>query len=87
MTIFEILGKKWTLEILKLLTDSDRSFSEIEELVKNPKTTSDRLKELEELKIVEREVQQDKQRSVKYRLTELGKNLVPKIKAIERIFK
>ncbi|MFW9948051.1 MAG: winged helix-turn-helix transcriptional regulator [Candidatus Odinarchaeota archaeon] len=87
MPIFEILGKKWTLEILKLLTDDDRSFSEIEKLVKNPKTTSDRLKELEELKIVEREVQQDKQRTVKYGLTELGKSLVPKIEAIEKIFK
>ncbi len=56
-------------------------------LVKTPKTTSERLRELEELRIVEREVQQDKQRTVKYGLTELGKELITKIKDIEMIFK
>lgn len=86
MPIFKILGKKWTLEILKFLSDSMRSFSEVEELVKNPKTTSDRLKELEELKVVEREVQQDKQRSVKYELTKLGRELLERIIVIEKLF-
>lgn len=87
MPIFEILGKKWTLEILKFLTNSARSFSEIEEVVKNPRTTSNRLRELEELKVIEREVQQDKQRSVKYGLTKLGRELVMKIEEVENLLK
>ncbi len=86
MPIFEILGKKWTLEILAFLTDCKRNFSEIEDLVKNPKSTSDRLKDLEELKIIKREVQQDRQRTVKYGLTELGKGLIIKINGIEKLF-
>lgn len=87
MPIFKILGKKWTLEILKFLTDSSRSFSEIEDLVKNPKTTSDRLRELEELKVIVREVQQDKLRSVKYGLTKLGKDVIKRIVDIEELFR
>ncbi|NGX32224.1 MAG: hypothetical protein K1060chlam4_00265 [Candidatus Anoxychlamydiales bacterium] len=86
MPIFEILGKKWTLEILAFLTDSMRNFSEIEKLVKNPRSTSDRLRILEELKIIKREVQQNRKRTVKYGLTELGKELILKINGIKELF-
>jgi len=86
MPIFEILGKKWTIEILRFLSDSMKGFSEIEGLVKNPRTTSKRLKDLENFKIVKREVQQDKQRTVQYSLTKLGQEVVEKISEIEKLF-
>lgn len=54
--------------------------------MKNPKTTSDRLRELEKLKVIKREVQQDKQRSVKYGLAKLGRELLERIIDIETLF-
>lgn len=85
MSIFQILGKKWTIEILKFLSDSIRTFSEIEGLIKSPKTTSSRLRRLGDLKIVKREVQQDRQRTVNYSLTKRGEELLLKIAEIEKL--
>lgn len=74
----ELLGQKHALSILRLLTQRNpRGFNEIREaLGVNPKTLTDRLKELVEKEIVSREALNQIPRRVNYGLTEKGTELV-----------
>jgi len=87
MSIFTILNKKWAIDILRFINNTSKSYSEIEKLVSNPRTTSSRLRDFEEKRILIRQVQQDKHRSVKYSLTTLGLEILKKINEIENLIK
>jgi DNA-binding HxlR family transcriptional regulator len=72
--IFKTLARTGTLEILKHLEKKEgMKYAEIEALIGSPSTTR-RLNELEELRILKREILSEKYRPVKYSLTKKGKN-------------
>ena len=81
----EILSRRWTSLILKVLLEKPYRFSELAELlsVVSDRVLSERLKELEQAGIVGRRVYPDTPIRVEYSLTEKGRALGPAIKAIE----
>lgn len=82
---FEVLAKKGVKEILQALADKKgMNFTEIQELVGSPTTASQRLQELTRLRILKREVQADRFRSVRYSLTEKGIQVVKLVKEMEK---
>lgn len=72
----EILGRKWTLEMIYSLRERKR-FCELQETVGgvNPATLTQRLKTLERAGIVNRCPVSEGPRHVEYELTEKGKDL------------
>lgn len=80
----ELLGQKHALSILRLLAEMNpRGFNEIREaLGVNPKTLTDRLKDLVDEGVVSREALKQIPRKVNYRLTEKGVGLVEVFKTI-----
>ncbi len=81
----EIIAKRWTALILKVLMDKPLRFSEIAEQldVVSDRVLSERLKELEQEAIVERRVLTEPPIRVEYSLTPKGKALAPILDAIE----
>jgi DNA-binding HxlR family transcriptional regulator len=80
----EFLSRKWTLLLIKNLSDNGRMrYNHIKNGLNgiSPKTLSERLKELERLGVVKREVFPEIPPRVEYSLTEkgieLGKSLAP----------
>jgi DNA-binding HxlR family transcriptional regulator len=82
----EILGKRWTNLIVKLLMPGPRRFSEIGERLEvvSDRVISERLKELEAEGIVERHVYPETPVRIEYALTPRGAALGPVIAAIEQ---
>lgn len=81
----EILGKRWTCLILKVLLDGPRRFSELAcqlDRVVSDRMLSERLKELEHEGIIERHVYPETPVRVEYRLTAKGQALAPVLDAI-----
>ena len=80
----QLLGDVWTLKIIYTLLTGTRRFGEILETMGNvsPKTLSNRLKMLEEIKFVQRQAYAEIPPRVEYRLTERGLALVNIMKAI-----
>ncbi len=78
-TGFRILGKKWTIEIVRELFLGKTKFNEVMQGAPgiNPRMLSLRLKELEEHLIVVRRVSSTTPVSISYTLTESGRELVP----------
>lgn len=72
-----ILGRKWTLEMIHFLRERKR-FCELQEIVGgvNPATLTQRLKTLEYAGIVNRYPISEGPRHVEYELTEKGKDLL-----------
>lgn len=81
----QLLSKRWVGLIISQLLEGKRRFSEIESsLPISGKLLSERLKELEEAGIVERNVYPETPVRIEYVLTEKGKALEPVMEAIER---
>lgn len=81
----QLLSKRWVGLIISQLLEGKRRFSEIESsLPISGKLLSERLKELEEAGIVERNVYPETPVRIEYVLTEKGKALKPVMEAIER---
>lgn len=80
----EILGKRWTGLILQLLLGGSLRFSELLERLEvvSDRMLSERLKELEEQKIVIRRVLPDPPVRVEYELTDKGRALQSVVDAI-----
>lgn len=72
-----VIGKKWTILILRDLSAGTRRFNELLGSLTgiSPKTLSERLKELEESGVVRREVYPEIPPRVEYSLTEKGRSL------------
>jgi DNA-binding HxlR family transcriptional regulator len=77
----EIISGKWTLLVIRDLTDGSRRFCELERSLEgiSPRTLSLRLRALEDQGIVERCTYPEVPPRVEYALTEKGRALVPLI--------
>ena len=81
------LGGAWTPNIIWYLIGGPRRFSELRADIPtvSAKVLSARLKSLESNGIVDRTVQPTSPPSVEYELTDLGRELIPAIKAIASV--
>lgn len=77
--LMQFLGKKWTLLILRILTENDACrFNELSDELDgiSPKTLSERLKEFQSYEIVEKETYGEVPPRTEYRLTDKGSELI-----------
>ena len=76
---FRIIGKRWTVliirEILRGRTQFNRFMENIEGIT--PKVLAERLRELEQLRIIKREIVSEYPIRVEYSLTDIGKGFEP----------
>lgn len=81
----ELLGKKWTGLILRILLGGPRRFSDFRAQVPelSDRLLSERLKELEEAGVVERVVHDTRPVLIEYSLTEKGRALRRVVESIE----
>lgn len=79
------LGKRWTTLILRVLLEGEYRFSEILETVPglSSRLLTERLKEMEEIGLVLREVRNEYPIKVEYTLTEKGRSLEPIINEMQ----
>lgn len=82
----ELIGKRWTGAILCALTDGPQRFAELTRAVPglSDRLLSQRLRELEEEGLVEREVESGAPVRVTYSLTEKGAELRPAIAELKQ---
>lgn len=80
----EVIGKRWTGAIVYALLMKPRRFCEFKEAIPDlsDRLLTERLKELEENGVVEREVSTGRPVQVIYRLTAKGEALQPIMKAL-----
>ena len=80
----EIIGNKWTPLIVRDLARGHRRFSELERSLSgiSPKTLSERLKRLEEARVVDRACFAEVPPRVEYSLTAKGFALLPVIESM-----
>lgn len=82
----ELLGKRWTGLILRVLGEGPTSFSKIAKTVTNlsDRVLSERLKELELRGVVQRRVDPTFPVKIEYSLTEKGRDLQNVLDALQR---
>jgi DNA-binding HxlR family transcriptional regulator len=82
----EIIGAKWTALLVHDLSEGPRRFSELEHSCAgiSPRTLSERLRALEDERIVERRSYPESPPRVEYELTEKGVALLPIIDAMRQ---
>ncbi|MDF2628357.1 MAG: transcriptional regulator, HxlR family [Symbiobacteriaceae bacterium] len=82
---FEVLGKKWTGLILRILMSGPKRFCEFRGQVPevSDRLLSERLKELEDAGIVNRIVHNTKPVLIEYELTDKGKALEPVVQEVQ----
>ena len=76
---FEIIGKRWTGLIIRVLLTGPKRFKELVQIIPNVsgKVLTERLKELESSGIISRKVYPEMPVRVEYFLTEKGLELLP----------
>ncbi|OXM13042.1 winged helix-turn-helix transcriptional regulator [Paenibacillus herberti] len=81
----ELLGKKWTGLIIRVLLGGPKRFKEIKEQIPemSDKMLTDRMKELEFCEIVTRNVYPEMPVRIEYELTEKGRHMEPVIESIQ----
>jgi DNA-binding HxlR family transcriptional regulator len=81
----EMLGKKWTGLIIRVMLGGPKRFKEIKEQIPDmsDKMLTDRMKELESLGILTRTVYPEMPVRIEYELTEKGRNLEEVIESIQ----
>jgi DNA-binding HxlR family transcriptional regulator len=82
----ELVGRRWTGAILRVLMDGPRRFSEVGQAVPelSDRLLSARMKELEARGIVERTVHPGPPVRVEYSLSEMGRELGPALIALQQ---
>ena len=83
--IIEVLGKKWTLLILRSLDGKNKKrFNELQKEIGDisPRTLSKRLKELEKEKLIEKKQFNEIPPRVEYSLTKSGEDLIKCFKSL-----
>lgn len=82
----DILGKKWTGKIIRVLLGGPKRFKEMKEQLPemSDKILTDRMKELEILGIVKRNVYPELPVRIEYELTPKGRDLQPVIESIQQ---
>lgn len=85
-TAFDVIGKKWTIQLLRGLLEGDHQFNQlllhIEGL--NPKTLSSRLKDLERERLIAKRIVQMSPVKISYELTEKGYAILPILRGMAR---
>jgi DNA-binding HxlR family transcriptional regulator len=78
-TTFKIIGKKWTVLIIREILRGHKQFNRFIENIGGitPKVLTERLRDLERLGIIKREIVSDYPIRVEYSLTNLGKEFEP----------
>jgi Predicted transcriptional regulators len=81
----DILGKKWTGLIIRVMLGGPKRFKEIKEQIPemSDKMLTDRMKELESQNIVKRTVYPEMPVRIEYDLTPKGRELQPVIESIQ----
>ncbi len=78
-----VIGRKGTLTILEQLLSGPKRFTALEKILRvSPRTLSERLKELEDQNIIDRQSFAEVPPRVEYTLTPKGKSLTPLIDAV-----
>jgi DNA-binding HxlR family transcriptional regulator len=79
-----LLGDYWTLRIIDALEPGELRFCEVQRMVGNlnPVTLTDRLKKLEDANLINRSEETVDKISVAYSLTNLGRETLPVLGAI-----
>ncbi|QAY68623.1 transcriptional regulator [Paenibacillus protaetiae] len=82
----DILGKKWTGRLIRVLLGGPKRFKEIKEQIPemSDKMLTDRMKELEAEGIIKRTVYPEMPVRIEYELTLKGKELQPVIETIQK---
>jgi DNA-binding HxlR family transcriptional regulator len=82
----ELVGRRWTGAILRVLMDGPLRFSEVAQAVPelSDRLLSERMKELESRGIVERNVLPGPPLRVEYQLSKMGCELEPALSELER---
>ena len=82
----ELLGKKWTGLIIRVLLDGPKRFKEIKEQFPemSDKMLTDRMKELEHCSIIKPNVYPEMPVRIEYELSEKGQGLEPVIQSIQQ---
>jgi DNA-binding HxlR family transcriptional regulator len=82
----ELIGKRWTGAIVSVLMHGPLRFSEIAHAVPelSDRLLSERMKELEARGVVRRTVGPARPARVEYALTEMGRELAPAVRELER---
>jgi len=83
---FDLLGKKWTGLIIRSLLDGPKRFSDLTEIISNisAKVLADRMKELEQLGIITRNVYPEIPVRIEYDLTDKGRDLKTSLDEIQQ---
>jgi DNA-binding HxlR family transcriptional regulator len=77
-SLFKMFGDRWSLRIIDALRDGELRFKEIQTALDiNSATLSARLRKLESAKLLNRKEETIDKLSVSYKLTNLGKELLP----------
>jgi DNA-binding HxlR family transcriptional regulator len=82
----ELVGRRWTGAILRVLMDGPARFSEIAQAVPelSDRLLSERMKQLEARGMVHRTVHPGPPLRVEYELSRMGRDLQPALREIER---
>ena len=82
----ELVGRRWTGAILRVLMDGALRFSEIAQAVPelSDRLLSERMKELESRGMVERRVISGPPLRVEYELSQMGRELEPALSELQR---
>src|SRR5881409_273055 len=82
----ELVGRRWTGAILRVLMDGALRFSEVGQAVPelSDRLLSERMKELEARRIVERRVIPGPPLRVEYSLSKMGRELGPALSELQR---
>jgi DNA-binding HxlR family transcriptional regulator len=80
-TTFRIIGKKWTVLIVREILRGHKQFNRFIENIEGitPKVLTERLRDLERLGIIKREIVSEYPVRVQYSLTDIGKGFEPVI--------
>lgn len=84
-TAFELLGKRWTGLIIRVLMNGPMRFKDISAMIPDmsDRMLTERFKELEQAGIVVRNVYPEMPIRIEYELTEKGKALRPVMQAVQ----
>lgn len=83
---FELLGKRWTGLIIRVLLDGPKRFKDISEMIPgvSDRMLAERFKELEVAGILSRHVYPETPVRIEYELTEKGKMLKPVMDEVQK---
>jgi len=78
-TTFKIIGKRWTVLVIREILRGNTQFNRFMENIKgiSPKVLTERLRELEEMGIISRRIVSKYPLRVEYTLTDMGRGFEP----------